>query len=78
MLSKFILLNLSAFAVPRTPKDAGTLFCKFIGYTIMLFGCLLYDELIMLNIWGFDKKTKEKGKKRSEEEKQTIESNIPL
>lgn len=52
----------------------------------MLFGCLLYNELIILNIWGFDKKTKEEGKKRCEEEKQLNhmdkiqeeESNIPL
>ena len=44
-----------------------------IGYIVMMFGCLVYHEILILFVFGFEKNTKQEVAKRSDEENKAFE-----
>ena len=60
--------------IDSTKKDATSVALNVTGYVLMMFGCLLYNELIIIYVFGCEKNTKQEVAKRSDEEKKAFES----
>ena len=55
------------YVLPKGEKKINIIF-KFLGYFISLFSTLIYNEIIILNFWGFNKNTKKYIEKRQKKE----------